>query len=200
MGMIGLMVAARARRWWRSWLAIAVLVSVTGGVVLASAAAARRTQAALPQFASAYGADVAAFALKPAPSVVAGLPGVVSSYQLALPQTAPATCRGCRGPARPLALEVYSPAPAGWPGWKLLSGRWPDPADPRQVLASFTLRDDLGVHPGTVLRVPFYAPCAVAPPGQGGRPARPGRARGQLRGHRYRRGPAGVPGRGEPCP
>jgi ABC-type lipoprotein release transport system permease subunit len=26
------------------------------------------------------------------------------------------------------------------------------------VLASFTLRDDLGVHPGTVLRVPFYTP------------------------------------------
>ena len=155
--MIRLIVAARARRWWRAWLAIAVLVSITGGAVLASAAAARRTQAALPEFASAYGADVAAFALKPAARTVARLPGVMSSYQLALPQTAPATCRGCRGPARPLALEVYSPAPAGWPGWKLLSGRWPDPADPRQVLASFTLRDDLGVQPGTVLRVPFYA-------------------------------------------
>jgi len=155
--MIRLIVAARARRWWRAWLAIAVLVSITGGAVLASAAAARRTQAALPEFASAYGADVAAFALKPAARTVARLPGVLSSYQLALPQTAPATCRGCRGPARPLALEVYSPAPAGWPGWKLLSGRWPDPADPRQVLASFTLRDDLGVQPGTVLRVPFYA-------------------------------------------
>jgi ABC-type lipoprotein release transport system permease subunit len=171
-GMIRLIVAARARRWWLAWLGIAVLVSVTGGVVLASAAAARRTQAALPQFVAAYGADVGAFALKPAARVVAGLPGVVSSYQLALPQAAPATCRGCRGPARPLALQVYSPEPRGWPGWKLLSGRWPDPADPRQVLASFTLRDDLGVHPGTVLRVPFYASAQLhSLDRQGGPPA-----------------------------
>ena len=35
-GMIRLIVAARARRWWRAWLAIAVLVSVTGGAVLAA--------------------------------------------------------------------------------------------------------------------------------------------------------------------
>ena len=67
---------------------------------------------------------------------------------------------------------MYSPAPAGRPGWKLLSGRWPDPADPRQVLASFTLRDDFGVHPGTVLRVPFYAPAQLRL-WTGGRPARP---------------------------
>src|SRR5437764_13922762 len=98
--MIRLIVVARARRWWRAWLAIAVLVSITGGAVLASAAAARRTQAAVPQFVSAYGADLAAFALKEQPvSTVAGLPGVASAREVILPNSAPATCRGCRGPA-----------------------------------------------------------------------------------------------------
>jgi len=173
-GMIRLIVAARARRWWRAWLAIAVLVSITGGAVLASAAAARRTQAALPQFVSAYGADVAAFALRHVPvSTVAGLPGVASARQVTLPNSAPATCRGCRGPARPLALQVHSPLPDGRAGWKLLSGRWPDPADPRQVLASFTLRDDLGVHPGTVFRVPFYAPAQLSALDRRGGPPAP---------------------------
>jgi putative ABC transport system permease protein len=171
--MIRLIVAARARRWWRAWAAIAVLVSITGGAVLASAAAARRTQAALPQFVAAYGADVAAFAPQHVPlSRVATLPGVASARQVTLPNSGPASCRGCRGPARPLALQVYSPLPDGRAGWKLLSGRWPDPSDPRQVLASFTLRDDLGVHPGTVFRVPFYAPAQLrALDRRGGPPA-----------------------------
>jgi ABC-type lipoprotein release transport system permease subunit len=159
--MIGLIVAARARRWWRAWLAIAVLVSVTGGAVLASAAAARRTQAALPQFVASYGADLAAYSFRPVPGEVARLPGVASVRPVFLPNSAPAACVGCRGPARPLPLQVISPLPGGRPGWKLLSGRWPDPSDPRQVLASFTLRDDLGVRPGTVFLVPFYAPAQL---------------------------------------
>ncbi len=33
----------------------------------------------------------------------------------------------------------------------------PDPSDPHQILASFNLQE-LGVHVGTVMRVPFYAP------------------------------------------
>jgi len=173
-GMIRLIVAARARRWWRAWLAIAVLVSITGGAVLASAAAARRTQAALPQFVSAYGADVAAFALRPVPvPQVAGLPGVASARKVILPSSAPGAGQRCRGPAHLLALQVHSPLPDGRAGWKLLSGRWPDPADPRQVLASFTLRDDFGVHPGTVIRVPFYAPAQLHALDQRGGPPAP---------------------------
>lgn len=40
---------------------------------------------------------------------------------------------------------------------KLLAGRMPDQSDPDQVLASFTLQRDDGVHVGTVIRVPFAA-------------------------------------------
>ena len=41
---------------------------------------------------------------------------------------------------------------------KLVSGHWPDPSSPDQVLASVTLQQDYGVQIGTVIRVPFYAP------------------------------------------
>ncbi len=40
---------------------------------------------------------------------------------------------------------------------KLVSGHWPDPSAPDQVLASFTLQKDYGFHLGTVVRVPFYS-------------------------------------------
>jgi hypothetical protein len=48
---------AKLRHRWRSWLAIAVLVSVVGGLVLAATAAGRRTEAAFPQFVAAHGFD-----------------------------------------------------------------------------------------------------------------------------------------------
>jgi hypothetical protein len=40
---------AKLRHRWRSWLAIAVLVSIVGGLVLAATAAGHRTEAAFPQ-------------------------------------------------------------------------------------------------------------------------------------------------------
>ena len=42
MGAVMLVFQAELRRRWRSWLAIALLISVVGGLVLAAAAAGRR--------------------------------------------------------------------------------------------------------------------------------------------------------------
>ena len=61
----------------------------------------------------------------------------------------------------PADLEVGVVSPGARPVWKLISGRLPDPSDPDQVLASFTLQQDEGVHLGTVIRVPFYAACLL---------------------------------------
>jgi hypothetical protein len=58
----------------------------------------------------------------------------------------------------PTDLEVGVVSPGARPVWKLVSGRLPDPSAPDQVLASFTLQQDDGVHLGTVIHVPFYAP------------------------------------------
>ena len=40
---------------------------------------------------------------------------------------------------------------------KLVAGRMPDPSSPGDVLASFTMQQDYGIHVGSSLHVPFYA-------------------------------------------
>ena len=40
---------------------------------------------------------------------------------------------------------------------KLVAGNMPDPSSPDDVLASFTLQQDYGIHVGSSLHVPFYA-------------------------------------------
>ena len=57
MGAVRLVFHAGLRRRWRSWLAIALLISVVGGLVLAAAAAGRRTENAFPRFVAAHGFD-----------------------------------------------------------------------------------------------------------------------------------------------
>lgn len=54
---VGLAFRAEILRRWRSWLAMALLTSVVGGVVLATAAAGRRTESAFPRFVHAHGFD-----------------------------------------------------------------------------------------------------------------------------------------------
>ena len=75
MGAIRLVFHAELRRRWRSWLAIALLISVVGGLVLAAAAAGRRTENAFPRFVAAHGFDSIVYATSPVPGV-AHLPGV----------------------------------------------------------------------------------------------------------------------------
>ena len=57
MGSIGMVFHAQLRHRWRSWLAITVLISLVGGVVMAAAAAGRRTDTAIPRFVAAHGFD-----------------------------------------------------------------------------------------------------------------------------------------------
>lgn len=155
-GAVRLAFRAESRRRWRSWLAIAVLISVVGGFVLAAAAAGRRTESAFPRFVAAYGFDAAVFAVRPVPKV-AGLPGVTSVTAEVAPFEGQPTC-ACTHVINPTDLEVGVVSPGARPVWKLVSGRLPDPSAPDQVLASFTLQQDDGVHLGTVIHVPFYAP------------------------------------------
>ena len=147
---------AKLRHRWRSWLAIAVLVSVVGGLVLAAAAAGRRTEAAFPQFAAAHGFDSDEYAFGPVPKV-ADLPGVTSALELISPDSGQPAC-ACTHPINPTELGVIFASPRGRSPFKLVSGRLPDPSAPDEVLASFTLQQDYGVHLGSVIRVPFYAP------------------------------------------
>jgi hypothetical protein len=146
---------AKLRHRWRSWLAIAVLTSIVGGLVLAATAAGRRTEAAFPQFVAAHGFDTDEYAIRPVPQV-AHLPGVASAVELVSPDSGQPTC-ACAHPINPTDFGVVYLPPKGRSTFKLVSGRLPDPSAPDQVLASYTLQQDDGVHIGSVIRVPFYA-------------------------------------------
>jgi ABC-type lipoprotein release transport system permease subunit len=147
---------AKLRHRWRSWLAIAILISVVGGLVLAAVAAGRRTEAAFPQFVAAHGFDSDEYAIRPVPKV-ADLPGVTSAVELISPDSGQPAC-ACTHPINPTDLGIIFSSPRGRSPFKLVSGRLPDPSDPDQVLASFTLQQDYGVRLGSVIRIPFYAP------------------------------------------
>ena len=146
---------AKLRHRWRSWSAIAVLISVVGGLVLAAVAAGRRTEAAFPQFVAAHGYDSDEYATRPVPKV-AELPGVTSAVELVGPDSGQPLC-ACTHPINPTDFGVIFLPSTGRSPFKLVSGRLPDPSSPDQVLASFTLQQDAGVHLGSVIRVPFYA-------------------------------------------
>ena len=151
---------AKFRHRWRSWLVIALLISVVGGLVLAAMAAGRRTEAAFPQFVAAHGFDTDEYATQQV-AKVAELPGVTSATLLVYPFTGQPTC-ACTHPINPTEFGVVLPPQKRRSPFKLVSGRLPDPSAPDQVLASFTLQQDYGVHLGSVIRVPFYAASQAA--------------------------------------
>jgi hypothetical protein len=154
-GAFGLLFRAEARRRWRSWLALAVLVALVGGLVLAATAAGRRTASAFPHFVTAYGFDAAVYNVQPL-AKVSKFPGVASAENLVGLDTGQPTC-ACTHPINPTDFGVVLAPPKGRPVFKLVSGRLPDPSAPDEVLASFTLEHDDGVHLGSVISVPIYA-------------------------------------------
>ncbi len=155
MDAIRLVFRAEVRRRWRSWLAIAILISVVGGLVLASTAAGRRTEAAFPRFVSTHGFDAVVYTNQPAPKV-ATLPGVISVTSLVFPFNGQPRC-SCTHPINPSYLDVGVVSSKRGPLFNLVSGHVPNPSSTDQVLASFDLQQDYGVHVGSVMRVPLYA-------------------------------------------
>jgi len=156
LGAVRLAFRAELRRRLRSWLAIAVLISLVGGLVLAATAAGRRTESAFPRFIAAHGFDALVYATQPVPKL-AQLPGVASVTELVGLDNGQPTC-DCTHPINPNGFSVLVAPPNGRSPFKLVSGHLPDPSAPDQVLASFSLQQDDGVKLGTVIHVPFYAP------------------------------------------
>src|SRR4029077_5345250 len=69
-------------------------------------------------------------------------------------------------------LLVPSPAALGRLA-KVVAGRMPTPSSPDEVLASFNLQKDVGVHVGTVIHVPLFAASQAAALGAAGVPPTP---------------------------
>jgi hypothetical protein len=151
-----MLLRAMVRQRWRSWLLLSLLVALVSGLVLASAAAGRRTASAFPRFKAAHGYDAFVLSLRPAPKIAAR-PEVASVTPLGAIGNGVPTCT-CPRPINDSDFSMYEVAPRDLPRVvKLVAGRMPDQSDPHQVLASISLQQDVGMHVGTVIRVPLYA-------------------------------------------
>ena len=154
MDAVRLIVGVAFRRRWRSWTALAALVAVVGGVTLGAAAAGERTARAYPSFLRLHGFDWLVATQEP--TNLAAIPGVSSVVEAPYALNGQPTCR-CAHPINGNALSVVSVGTRTLHHLvNLVSGRMPDPSKPNEVLASFTLQRDDGVHLGTVIRMPMY--------------------------------------------
>ena len=87
----------RLRQYWKSWLALSVLVAVAGGFVLAAAVAAQPDRGRLPGFAARHGYDVLVYSGQPLPQL-ARLPHVVRGDAGARAVRRRWRCASCRKP------------------------------------------------------------------------------------------------------
>jgi ABC-type lipoprotein release transport system permease subunit len=154
MSFFALLLRTGLRHRWRSWLALSLLIAVVVGVVLAGVQTARRTATALPRFEAVHGFDTFAYAVVPIPDA-GRLPGVTAAVHLGSTGGGVPTCDSCTGQINSNDFSIQEVAPAHLTQLvKLVSGRLPNQSDPTEVLASQDLAA-LGVHVGTVIRVPL---------------------------------------------
>src|SRR5205823_10581028 len=153
MGAVWLRLRAELRQQWRTWLALAVLVGLIGGVALTAAAGARRTDTAYPRF--LRGSHAAGLLVTSARSgfhgyfrALARLPEVswlapAMFLQMSLPGPGAAPFSGMVAQASPFGGEGVSVDRV-----KVLAGRIFNPADPRAVMINQQLADREHLRPG----------------------------------------------------
>ena len=150
---VWLVVRAGLRARWRSWLALAVVAGLAGGLVTAVAAGARRTD-------TAYQALVA-WSVPPdllvTPNPTSTFASVTVPELRRLPQvTAVGEFEGY-GVLDPAVADLVAPVGDTFPGsfWhrKLLAGTLPDPGKPDEADVSFTLAQARHLAVGSTLRV-----------------------------------------------
>jgi ABC-type lipoprotein release transport system permease subunit len=150
---VWLFLRAEARRRWRAWLSLALIVGVFTGGVVTAAAGASRADSAYARFLNWSRAPDALVAAEPYTSDFARLsPAAV----MRVPQAADAAMIKTLLPLGGVT-QFLSPASNAIPGqfWKrkILSGRLADPARPDEVNVSFTLAQRLHLRPGDQLRL-----------------------------------------------
>ncbi len=150
---MGVMVLrARLRQHWKSWLALSALIALVGGLVIAAAAAGRRTAAAFPGFVARHGYDAVVYSGRPHPEL-ARLPQVAHLTPALLPFVVAPSCASCRKKIDYGSFAIFEVAPRELPRMvQLISGRMPDQSNPHEVLASYTLTRDNGVRLGSVIK------------------------------------------------
>ena len=158
---VAMLLHAQLRQHWRSWLALAALVTLVGGLVMAAAATGRRTAAAFPGFVARHGYDAVVYSDHLLPSL-ARIPQVAHVTPAPGPITLPGHCSPCRKQIGENDFGVFEVPPADLGRMvKLLSGRMPDQSSPDEVLASYTLARDYGVRIGSVIQLLTPTPAQV---------------------------------------
>ena len=154
----------RAR--WRSWLGLALVVGLGGGVVLAALAGARRTEDAYPRLANASNAaDVLVvgqsqflFVGNVDLNAVERLPEVATTSRIAVYLLFAGRTETGRllGPADLFPIAHADPRLGNtMERWKMLAGRPADPERVEEATASFLLAERLHLRVGTTLRLRF---------------------------------------------
>ena len=159
MGAIAYRLRSEARRRWKSWCALAILVGVAGGGVLALVAGARRTATAYESLERRFGYQVAFMgAAGHAPTV----PGVAHLLEL----TGFTAVVMLDAAGEPIDVEDYyepmvTPVAASALG-KLVEGRSLDPGNPDEAVAHFTLAETFGLEIGDRVTLPLLSSEEVA--------------------------------------
>ncbi|MFN2593041.1 MAG: ABC transporter permease, partial [Candidatus Dormibacteria bacterium] len=144
---------------WRSWAALAMMIGVLGGIVLAVAAGARRTDSAYARFLVDYRAsDVtvtsarsgAAAEIQFPVDAVSRLPEVADSAVAAFSPMSTTTASGRRLAFRSLSPLIPSDPRLGVTvdRFKLVEGRLADPQREDEAVIGFPARDQLGIEVG----------------------------------------------------
>jgi putative ABC transport system permease protein len=142
---VWLVVRAGLRARWRSWLVLAVLTGLAGGLVTAVAAGARRTDAAYPALVAWSRApdDLVSVGTGAGSSISASYANVSIAAVSRLPLVTASAPIATYTVLQPAADTVGAPLNGEVPGtfWhrKLLAGRLPDARQPDEVDVSFTV-------------------------------------------------------------
>ena len=156
-----MLLRTQRRQHWKSWLALAALIAMAGGFVIAAATTAKRTAAAFPDFVAKHGYDAIVYSGHPLPSL-ARIPQVADVTPVPGPVEFPTACDTCTKPITSGSFGMFEIPPASLAKIvKLLAGRMPDQSDPREALASYTLARDKGVRLGSVIQVIVPTPAQI---------------------------------------
>ena len=131
MGAVVMLLRTQQRQHWRSWLALAALVALAGGFVIAAATTARRTAAAFPDFVARHGYDAIVYSARPLLPALKRIPQVAGVTPVPGPLNFPVRLRHLHQVDHVrLVRHVRDPAASLPRTVKLLAGRMPDQSDP----------------------------------------------------------------------
>jgi len=148
---------------WRGWLALALLIGLAGGLVLACIAGSRRADSAYRRFLAATNAsDLAMYAAPVDFNEVRHLPQVAEAATTDYVALSTDSLLGRDAAATPTTQTLVAPSASPDGGFihldrpKVISGRRPDPARAEEVAVNPSVAHKLGLHVGSTIAVGSY--------------------------------------------